>query len=635
MQNARPGGYTGQILRVDLTSGKLSKTDVDKVSRRQYIGGTGLGIKILYDEVPPEVQWNDPRNRLIFASGPLNGTRVMGSGVTSVVTKGAMTGGATSTQAAGFMGAYLKFSGFDAVVLEGASDQWVYLYLHDGVAELRDASHLVGKNIVETEELIKKELGHTHGLSIFSIGPAGENMVRFAAIVGDQSHVAGHNGAGAVMGSKKLKAIVAVREPAKKIVVSDPERLSRLVKEVFESVKAHKLYARFYESGTSCIIEGYANMGLLSVKNYTTNEIPQDIDKFMGTYYREHFHTKPNPCWACRMNHCHTLEVTEGPYSGYVGEEPEYEQWAAWGPQIGGTDPGAAVVLSNETDHLGLETNEASWVMGLVIECFEKGILTRKDTDGLDMTWGNTEAVRAMLRKIAYREGIGDILAEGVKRTVEKIGGELPNMGIYTLKGSTPRAHDDRANWLWMLDHCTSNTGVTESLIGANLSHQNYVVKGTWNSLAYGIDPLDPVAVPKLIADRKGIVQFEDSLVVCLFTGGPFLEPIVEMVNAVTGWDMTTEEALDTGLRIANLLKAFNVRHGLGPELDAPSPRYSSAQVDGPLKSKSVAPFWPQMLRSYYEQMGWDGKSGKPLPETLRKLGLEHVVGDLWDSAQT
>jgi aldehyde:ferredoxin oxidoreductase len=424
-----------------------------------------------------------------------------------------------------------------------------------------------------------------------------------------------------VMGFKKLKAIVADREPARRITVADREHLSRLREQIFHSIVTSPRFKRYYEWGTSVILPAYARVGLLPVKNYTTNEIPADVDKFYGPYYRPRFQAKPNPCWGCRMHHCHTLKVTEGPYAGYVGEEPEYEQWASWSSQIGQNDLGAAMLLSNEVDDLGMDTNEASWVIGLAIEW---GIVTKKDTDGLEMTWGNVEAVRAMLHKIARRQGIGDLLAEGTKRAALAIGKEAPNMGIYTQKGTTPRAHDDRGNWLWMFDHCTSNTGVSETMGGANLSNPNYTLD---------INTLSPTEVPMLIAARKGIVQFEDSLVLCLFSAGPYLEPLVEMVNAATGWNLTVPEAVETGLRIVNLMRAFNLRHGISAELDTPSPRHGSAPIDGPIQGKTVLPVWRNMVERYYQELGWDRETGRPLRETLDKLQLGHVANDLWGSS--
>ena len=215
MSSSSVYGYAGKILRIDLTNERVSEEVLGEAELRKWVGGVGFGAKYLYDEVPSEVQWNDPENRLIVASGPLGGTRMAGSGTISLSTKGCLTNGATSTQANGFMGAYMKFSGYDAIIFQGIAKRWVYLYMHDGTAELRDAQHLVGKNTWETEDAVKKELGYTEkGMSVFCIGPAGENLVKFAGVFGDKDHCAGHNGIGAVMATKKLKAFCAARGSA-------------------------------------------------------------------------------------------------------------------------------------------------------------------------------------------------------------------------------------------------------------------------------------------------------------------------------------------------------------------------------------------------------------------------------------
>src|SRR3990170_2669866 len=222
MATNKLGGYAGKILRVDLTNGRIDTDAPDEPTLRRWVGGTGIGAKYLYDLVAPGVEWNDPRNMLSIASGPLGGTRLGGTGTISVVTKGPLTNTATSTQANGFMGAFMKFAGFDGVVLTGASEKWVYVYMHDGVAELRDASHLVGKDTWEMQEAIAAELGKKEAdISVMGVGPAGEHLVRFAAVAGDHGHVAGHNGSGAAMGAKKVKAIVATRSSAKRPHVHD------------------------------------------------------------------------------------------------------------------------------------------------------------------------------------------------------------------------------------------------------------------------------------------------------------------------------------------------------------------------------------------------------------------------------
>ncbi|MFC1798330.1 aldehyde ferredoxin oxidoreductase family protein [Thermodesulfobacteriota bacterium] len=630
-----PGGYAGKVLRVDLSSRRISTEFYPESILQKYLGGIALAVKILYDEVPLHIEYNDPENRLILFTGPLTGTKVMGSGGFTLSTKGALTNGATSTQANGFLGAYMKRSGFDGIIIHGKADRPVYLYLHEGIAALKDASNLIGKGIRETEKIIKRELkAKSSDLSVFGIGPAGENLVRFAGILGDYGHSASHNGVGAVMGSKQLKAIVA-KKGKKRVSVVDPTRLSTAVDEAFQRTLTHPRLRRDYEWGTSKILVSFSKTGLLPVKNYTTNRFP-NCEKFDGSYYRKHYETKRHRCWACRMHHTHFLKVTEGPYTGYEGKEPEYEQWAAWGPQIGQTDPGAAVMLSNETNDLGMDCNEASWIIGMVMELYEKGFITLKHTNGIDMAWGNAEAVRAMLHKIANREGIGNILAEGVKRAAEILGPEAIECGIYTKKANTMRGHDDRAAWKWMFDQCVSSTGTSQSG-GTPRPLPSFIrsLLETQDADDRNQNPFSVEAVTDSMIRDKGIVQVEDSLVTCQRCLPDRMEIVVEMLNAVTGWNLSEKETLDVGLRALHLMKVFNLKNGIDASFDVPSKRYSSVPTDGPAVGKSIIPFWTKMLSTYYENMGWDKETGKPLPETLHGLDLGHLVSDIWEDNET
>ena len=429
-------GYHGKLLRIDLTNEKVIEEKLDEATLRKWVGGTGLGAKYLFDEVPAGVGWADEKNRLILASGPLGGTRIGGSGNVSVVTKGALTNGAAACQANGFFGAYLRFSGTDGIILQGKAKRWLYLYIHGDQVEFKDASSLLGKDNWETNDLLRQELGVTErGVSVASIGPAGENLVRFAGIFFDKGHVASHNGVGAVMGSKRLKAIVLARGEGRP-VLKDKDRLSAIADQQFELCKT----TLTYKSGTldGVISSVLSKDGTVPVKNYSTNvfDIPPDkLDKFSALYIRSHFEPKPNPCWACRMHHCNKITLTEGPFKGYVGEEPEYECLAAFGPVIGVTDVTATIFLSNEADRLGIDANETGWTIGLAMECFEKGLLTTGDTDGLQLTWGNYVAVNELMHKIARREGFGDILAEGAMRAAQRIGGEAPSFAAAYYEG--------------------------------------------------------------------------------------------------------------------------------------------------------------------------------------------------------
>ena len=617
-------GYNGKVLRVDLSAGEISTSSLDKDTLRKYIGGATLGIKTLYDEVAPGTEWSDPDNRLVFFSGPLGGTRVGGSGAIAVVTIGALTNGVVSTQANGFFGAFLRLSGYDGLVVQGAAPDWVYLHVHDDTAELKDARHLLGQDTFEVDRLIKEELGKKEReISIISIGPAGENLVRFACICADHGHVAAHNGVGTVMGSKKLKAI-AVERGRHSVPLYDKEEVSRLAKELLANMMADKFYAGISIEGTLPGVIQATRAGFIPTKNYTTGVHTISEDKLEAYDYRNVrriFNAKPSPCWACASSHCHMGKIAEGKYAGREVEEPEFEGLASFSSLVGIDDVTTSIVLANEVDRLGIDTNESGWVISFVMECYEKGILTKKDTDGLEMTWGNGEAIMAMLKKIAARQGIGDILAEGVMRAARQIGGEAPNMAIHTLKGNTPRSHDHRAMWLELFDTCVSNTGTLETHSKAPL---------TLLGLPEKYDPFDPVMISTVEAKIKGAMLFDDSLVACRFQTATALSLLCQTINAATGWNLDFQEAMQVGRRAVNLAKAFNLRQGIGAELDAPSPRYGSTPHDGLAAKRGIMVHWDKMLRNYYQLMGWDEKTGKPLPETLNSLGLDFVVPQLW-----
>lgn len=608
-------GYTTRILRVDLTRKEMSEEEFSQEDRKKWIGGTGLGAKILWEEVPQGVSWNDPHNLLIFGTGPLTGTGFNGAGGFSLVGMGPMTNLAGCSQANGYFGAYLKLSGFDGVIIEGESSEWVYLLIEYGKAVIRDASHLVGRDTFETEQIIRKELrAKSKGISIFSIGPAGENRVRFASLVGDGGHVASKNGLGAVMGSKHLKAIVARRQKRGFPLLNSPT-LKKINKRVIETSK-RDFGGNIYKWGTGGTLSGNYKAGILPVRNYTTNIFPE-YERLDGKYIRTHFKVENSPCYACRTAHCKVVTVTEGAYKGLRAAEPEYEILAAFGPMIGQSEPGAVVCLADLSDRMGLDGNELGWIMGFAMEAFEKGVLRKNDFDGLDMTWGNVSSVEQLIKKIAIREGIGDLLAEGVMRASHKIGGCAPRMAIYTLNGSTPRGHDHRGRWAEMLDTCLSNTSTIEATWGGAMPER------------FGLPPVEdifsPDEVSKLNAKVNGWRQLDDSLVICrLAANHPRL--ILECLNAVTGWEVGLEEAMTIGKRIVNLLRLFNLRHGHKIELEAPSSRYGSTPTDGPWKGVSIGPHWENMRENYYNHMGWDIRTGKPLPETLKKLGLSDIV---------
>jgi aldehyde:ferredoxin oxidoreductase len=607
--------YTGKILRVDLDKKETKRFTLTENDLRKFIGGTGLGAKFLYDEVLPGTEWSDSQNRLILAAGPLNATTIGGSGSVSVVTKGPLTNGAGCSQANGYFGAYLRLCGLNGIIIQGAAKTPQYLYVDSESAELKDADWLAGTDTYKTADLIKHEHGcRQRDMAVASIGPAGENLVKFAGIFFDYGHSASHNGPGAVMGSKKLKAI-AVARGKQKIPIHDADRVREISRKLIENVKTESKMV--YEYGTLFGLHSNGERKMIPVKNYTTSTWVVDEEnwkRFDGEYIRERFSVRRNSCWGCQIHHCDIMRITEGPYAGEVLEEPEYEQFAAWASAIGQEDVTAAMMLSKEVDRLGMETNEAGWVVGFAMECYDKGILTKENANGVDLSWGNAESARLLLNLIANRQGIGDVLGEGVMRAAEKIGDETTTFAVHTLKGNTPRGHDHRNRWTEQFDTCISNTGTIE----------------TWGGpIALGLTP-DWKEIVAANLNDKGAMMFEDSLVTCRFNTRMNVELLCQALSAVTGWAFSWEEGMQFGRRTVHLLRAFNVRHGVaGREKDRPSPRYGSAPDSGSGEGKSLQEVWDKMLDAYYDGMGWDSW-GKPLPGTLEKHGLDYAARDLW-----
>lgn len=617
-------GYAGKILRINLSDGTFSDETLENDFIMKYIGGAGFGARYIYQENPDHVEWSDPKNRIIFANGPLSGTRVCGSGTMCVISKGPMTNLAGSSQSNGYWGAFLKSCGYDGIVMVGCADRWTYLFINDEKVELRDASHLVGKDTQETQQLISKELGIKGRVSVNCIGPAAEKKVRFGVIVGDGTHTVSKNGLGAVLASKKIKAI-AISRGKHRARLWNEERLKKISKELHEKAIVYR-GGVLHNWGTNGGFSMLHDIGHLPVKNYTTNLFPGH-EKMNGEYVRTHFEkTGQNPCFNCGIHHNLIFRITEGPYKGLVAEEPEYEAFSGLGSQIGQADAGSVFMLSDLVDRLGMDVNETGWVIGWVMECFEKGILTKKETDGIEMNWGNVEAVIKMLNKISNREGIGNLLAEGVKRASEEIGGEAADIAVCTKKGVTPRGHDHRGRWSELVDSCFTNTSTLEATFGGVRPHEL--------GLPIVSDPYSPWEVVTINGVINGWHIFEDCLGVCRFNlPDPYLA--IDAFNAATNSNLSLPDTIKTGKRIVNTLRIFNIKNGLTRDLEAPSTRYGSAPVDGPAKGKEITKHWNLLREVYYQLMGWNPDSGEPLPATLKDLGLEDLISDLGGEHQT
>lgn len=606
-------GYAGKVLRIDLSTKTVKQETLSESQLRGFIGGAGFGIKTITEEVPPQTSWDSPSNKLVFAAGPLSGTAYPGSGTICLVTKGVLTGGIASSQANGFFGAFLRLNGYDAFILEGCAADWSYLVIDQDNVEIRDGLHLQGLDTWELEETLKKETGYDRS-SVFGIGPAGESMVNFASICGDEGHVAAHNGIGAVMGSKKLKAVVVPRVKGK-IPLCDGKRFVKACNDQ-KKLTTSKPYVNNIEArGTAGGVPGVYSIGLLPIKNCTTNVVEGQVyDKISGQYIRDNFKLQPAPCFACNLKtHCHKIELPDSPLSGMKAEEPEYEAMASLGSNLGIFDAKKVAELANYCDRICIDINETGWVIGWTMECYEKGIFSKEDLYGLDLKWGNAEAVYQLLLKIASREeGLADILANGVKRASEEIGGEASKWAVYTLKGNTPRGHDHRANWFEHLDTCVSNTGTIEGTGRAATPEQH--------GIQPAIEKFDYMEVARQNAELNGRRLFEDCLGTCGFASWD-IELICEAVKHATGWDFSVEEAMKIGKRLVAVSRLYNLKAGISGQLDGPSIRYGEKVKDGPVAGKDISAIYPQMVQEYYRIMGWD-ENGVPREETIEKLGV-------------
>jgi len=626
MKKLPKGGYVGKILRINLTHGTSAEEKIDPETLRQFIGGVGLGIRMLYNEVSPDITPFDPENRLLFLTGPLTGTTVPGSGMYEVISKSPLTGFACSGQANGHFGARLKRAGYDGLIFEGRSQKLVYLHIHNGVPEIKDASSFLGKTTWETEHLLS-EFHEKKGLpvSVASIGPSGEMGVKFSAIMSDFGHIAATGGVGAVMGSKNLKAVVVQGNSKVPIHEDERRRVIQLTREWTKKAMTTGSGALYSKWGTQILFMPYYKLGWIPVKNLTTNIFPE-AEQFDGQYLREKVYkkVKRTPCHACTYDHCRAIKIEGGPYQSSLLEDPEYEDLAGWGPNVGVGDPKATAILTHVNDGLGMDLKECTFAISLAMECYEKGLITKKDADGIDLSWGNIDGILQLMEKIAKREGFGDLLADGVKLAAERIGKEAPQYAVYVKRGIAPHVHDPRARWGTLFAEAISDTGSIDGIDFTTRTNEDLGINEPTS------DPNEKVAVAQ--AKSGPFRHVEDSIMNCYFfdRSPGILQIIVDVLNAATGFDYSAEELLKVGDRITNLLRAFNIRDGLVPQDDSLSPRLLEPPHDGPQKGKSFAKTFFQVRKAYYREKGWDEDTGKPLPETLKKLELEDVIEDIW-----
>jgi aldehyde:ferredoxin oxidoreductase len=619
------GGYMGKILRIDLYDRKITEEGLPgEETLRKYIGCWGLGLRYLYDLLPAGYRAEDPENPLIFMTAPLTGLPLPGATNVTIATKNFDTGFTVGrSHSHGTFGSLMKAAGYDGMIITGQSEKPVYLWIHDNRVELRDASHLWGKRDThETEDEIKKELGNPK-ISVAAIGPCGENLVAGGAIMNDRNHGFCHSGVGSVMGSKRLKAVAVFGQ--KPIPVADPEKLAALRKEWVSGMQHDGHLGWSWIRGQrlrKTEYRGRLKEAGFCGKNFRNNQLVE-----FGLGWAQQKYT-PRPCPGCPIACPYDVEITTGPHKGHVATvSAGGEALEGAGSVLEITEPGTIYYLTDVYDHLGIEGSVAGCTLAMAIEAFERGLINVKDTDGVELKWGDAECAEALVRKMAYREGFGELLARGIKEAAELIGGDAPRFAVH-VKGTGISLHDWRATWGVLLGQIVSS-GAGWPAPGADL----FAIQpdAGYPELTKGLDP----RIKPMEAKQTGIIKFlNDSCGFCMFITWGFrnvLPMTAETLRAATGWDFTAEELRLAGERLMHLERAFNIRHGLKPEDDWTVPdRLVSAPDGGPGQGIAMKPYLEGMVKEYHRLMGWDGKTGKPFRSTLERVGLGDVVKDLW-----
>ena len=626
MAKQTPGGYTGKILRVNLSDKSISIEEPDDKFYRRYFGGTALIAYYLLKELKPGIDPLGPDNKLIFSAGVITGIPCSGSGRSGVGSKSPLTGGWGDSQAGGFWGAELKRAGWDAIIIEGKAANPVYLWINDDKVEIRDASHLWGKDTREVEEQIQDELGDGK-IRVTQIGPAGEKLVRIACIINDINRAYGRNGHGAVMGSKMLKAIAVRGHQA--VPLAHPEKVREVAKWLANNYKV--LSAGMTANGTSGGIPNLNEDGILPTRNFQEGQFEGYMD-IAGATMTETILVGRDNCYACPID-C-KREVKVGPpynvdpvYGG-----PEYETIAALGSFCGISDLKAIAKGNQLCNAYGLDTIAAGNSIAFAMECFERGLLSKEDTGGIELKFGNTEAMITMVEMIAKREGLGDILAEGTMRAAEKIGHGAAEYAMQ-IKGQELPMHDPRGKVGLGIGYAVSPTGADHC---HNIHDTGYAKEGRSLELirALGIqEPLEALdlspAKVRLFQYASNWQHFQNCAAICMFQPFTF-DHLVQLVNGATGWNTSVFELMKVGERALALARVFNAREGYTAKDDIIPKRLYEAFKSGPLKDKKIGKETMQKaIQTYYEMAGWDAERAVPTAEKLQELDLGWVVAEL------
>jgi aldehyde:ferredoxin oxidoreductase len=616
------GGYTGKILRINLTNQTTKEEALPLEIAKDFIGGAGFGIKYLFDEVKAGTDPLGPENKLIFASGPFSGTTIPCASRMAVAAKSPLTNAVGVALTGGYFPVELKYAGYDVLIIEGKAEKPTYVWIKDGKAQFRSAKKVWGMKTTDCQQMLKNEL-NDQNIRIACIGPAGENLCRIACII-NELRAAGRKGLGAVMGSKNLKAI-AIRGTGE-VAIADKEKYKSARDEFAKAMKESPvLYPQFSKLGTPMVVDHACAIGIFPTKNFSTTGEYAPADK-IGVEVQLTRNVGSEHCYGCPVG-CSQLKVAKtGPYAGTLAEGPEYETFFSFGGETGVENIDAIIAADRLADELGLDTISAGVAIGFAMELYEKGILSAKETGGLKLNFGNDEAMLTLLRLMAYREGIGDLLADGTKAAAEKIGRGSEKYAMH-VKGLELPAYDVRGAKAHGLNFATSYTGADHN-------------RGYAFQEIFGI-PI-PYEVDRFSAERKGsLTKWNqdvrsatcDAPTMCAFLLDMAVPAIAtqntaNLMEAVTGLKLSAEEVQTVGERMNNLARAFNVREGFTRSDDTLPERLMTE----PLKAGASKGHFiskddlNKMLDEYYAERGWDIKTGAPTRKKLMELGLKYVA---------
>lgn len=624
-------GYAGCILHIDLSKNKIKKIQLPKAGVRRYIGGTGLAAKILYENLEPRINPLGPKNVLIFATGPLTGTLWPSSGRMVIVGKSPLTNIWGESHVGGFFGPELKYAGYDLVVVKGRSNKPEYVWIDDDIVEIRSAEELWEKNTHETFAILREE---DQGIQAAVIGQAGEKLVRFASIVVSPTNIAGRTGLGAIMGSKNLKAVVV--RGSKGIEVADGGKFLELCAKAHERTVNSPHASQMAKFGTPLLVGYKAEVGELVSKNHQTG-IFDEADKLKSDTLHEKYYVKTRACFSCSMMCKKVYKIDHGPYAGTICGGPEYETLMAFGTNCLNSDFGSILKCNFLSNQYGMDTISLGCTIAWLMECYERGLVKKKDCDGLDLSWGNHEAIVELVHRIARREGIGDLLAEGSYRAARRMRRGTSKY-VMTVKKLEISGQDGRAHRSMGLAHATAARGADHlrslTIVDQAETEENAAKRYGKDKLPKIMDPFGEKYKEYAIKITEDAYAIRDTLLVCFYhvVWGPrfWFEDFAEILPPLTGVDEfgNVAELMKIAERIVMLKRVFNLREGLARKDDTLPRRFTHEPMpSGPAKGQVVN--LKPMLRDYYRIRGLDPGSGYPLRKVLQRLRMNEVIPQL------